>query len=150
MIHQYETIIIVRPDIPEDKEREVVRRYTEFFEAHDAKRTKSESWGRKKLAYPIQKFREGYYHSFTFICEQSVIDELVKKYKTDDDVIKHCVVQMNDEDLETVDREASAAIDEQSSRDHARPDSASQVVQQPDAMDVLLGFAHYPKPTSSK
>jgi small subunit ribosomal protein S6 len=140
MKHQYETIIIVRPDITEDKEREVIRRYIKFFEAHDAKIINSESWGRKKLAYPVQEFKEGYYHDFTFICEQSVIDELVETYKTDDNIIKNCVVQMNDKDPETIDPDASAAISERAS-------STSSPIVQPevDALDVLLGFDHYAK-----
>lgn len=155
MKHQYETIIIVRPDITEDKEREVIRRYVEFLEDSGVRRTSSESWGRKKLAYPVKTFKEGYYHDFTFVSEESFIDDLNRKYDADDDIIKHIIVRNStdeqdaDEDWKIDGAKDDFAV-ELSSRDHAKPDSASQVVQQPDAMDVLLGFAHYPKPTSSK
>lgn len=154
MKYEYEAIIIVRPDIAEDEVRSVVRHYAEYFRENGVKRTGFEEWGRKKLAYPIQKFREGYYFDFHFICKDLFIDELVRKFNTDDNVIKHCVVKIGDDEWE--DDEEFEDDDElpyeHACRESAKPDSASQVVQpEPDAMDVLLGFAHYAKtPSSSK
>lgn len=154
MKHEYETIIIIRPDITEDEVRGVVRHYAEYFRENGVKRTGFEEWGCKKLAYPIQKFKEGYYFDFHFISRDLFIDELARKIQTDDNIIKHCIVRVGDDSWE--DDEEFAYDDElpyeHACRESAKPDSASPVVQpQPDAMDVLLGFAHYAKtPSSSK
>ena len=135
----------------------MIRRYVKFLEDNGVRRTSSESWGRKQLAYPVKTFKEGYYHDFTFVSDELFIDDLNRKYNTDDDIIKHMIVRKStdeqdaDEDWEIDDAKDDFAI-ALSSRDSTKPDTAdSSVHSQPDAMDVLLGFAHYAEtPSSSK
>ena len=46
-------------------------------------------WGRRRLAYPIQKKEEGVYHLVSFTSEAETLDELSRVLKIDDDVLRH-------------------------------------------------------------
>ncbi len=58
--------------------------------------TKVDEWGKKTLAYPIKKQKEGYYILFTFVAKPEFISEFERILRLDNIVLKHMVIKKED------------------------------------------------------
>ncbi len=85
----YEILLLLDPDVPEEKQGEVVERVRTLIEQGGGTVERHDAWGRRKLAYPIQKKEEGVYHLVSFTSEAETLDELSRVLKIDDDVLRH-------------------------------------------------------------
>ena len=86
---EYEILLLLDPDLPEEKQGEVVGRVRTLIEQGGGTVDRHDAWGRRKLAYPIQKKEEGVYHLVSFTSEAETLDELSRVLKIDDDVLRH-------------------------------------------------------------
>ena len=86
---EYEILLLLDPDLPEEKQGEVVGRVRTLIEQGGGTVERHDAWGRRKLAYPIQKKDEGVYHLVSFTSEAETLDELSRVLKIDDDVLRH-------------------------------------------------------------
>ena len=86
---EYEILLLLDPDLPEEKQGEVVERVRALIEQGGGTVDRHDAWGRRKLAYPIQKKEEGVYHLVSFTSEAETLDELSRVLKIDDDVLRH-------------------------------------------------------------
>lgn len=55
-----------------------------------------DEWGKRRLAYPIEKHKEGYYVLMHFTAEPHVPQELERNYKIADDIIRFLTIRMDD------------------------------------------------------
>ena len=88
-MNEYEILLLLDPDLPEDKQGEVVGRVRTLIEQGGGTVERHDPWGRRRLAYPIQKKEEGVYHLVSFTSEAETLDELSRVLKIDDDVLRH-------------------------------------------------------------
>ena len=65
-MNNYETVFILNPVLSEDQIKETVQKYEKFLTSKGAKIVSKENWGLKKLAYPIQNKKSGFYHLFQY------------------------------------------------------------------------------------
>ncbi len=65
-MNHYETVFILNPVLSEDQIKETVKKYEDILVSKGAKMIAKEDWGLKKLAYPIQNKKSGFYHLFEF------------------------------------------------------------------------------------
>ncbi len=86
---EYEILLLLDPDLPEEKQAEVVARVRTLIERGGGTVERHDAWGRRRLAYPIKKKEEGVYHLLTFTSETDTLDELSRVLKIDDDVLRH-------------------------------------------------------------
>ena len=91
-MNKYETIIIIDPKLDDEACAGVTSRFTDMI-AKDGEVESTEVWGRRKLAYPIQKNNEGYYVLINFSSNPEFIDELNRIYNITDEIIKHIIVK---------------------------------------------------------
>ena len=89
---EYETIYVLRPDIDADTADKVQARVSEVLARETGTLMKVESWGRRKLAYEIDKKEEGAYHFLTFDAEPETLDEVSRVLRIADDVMRHLAV----------------------------------------------------------
>ena len=92
MQNNYETIMIINSNLEEATIKATVEKFEALINAN-GKVESTEEWGKKKLAYPIQKQAEGYYVLVNFTSNPEFIDELDRVYNITDEVIKHIVVK---------------------------------------------------------
>ena len=92
MQNNYETIMIINSNLEEATIRATVEKFESLINAN-GKVESTEEWGKKKLAYPIEKQAEGYYVLVNFTSNPEFIDELDRVYNITDEVIKHIVVK---------------------------------------------------------
>ena len=91
-MNKYESVIIIRPSLEEEAVKALVKRFTDLIE-QNGKVESVEDMGKKKLAYEVQKQKEGYYELINFEAEPSSIAELERNYRITDEVMKFIVVK---------------------------------------------------------
>ena len=90
---EYEVLLMLDPDLPEERADEIVRRARELVERGGGTWDRHEPWGRRKLAYPIAKKDDGVYHLLEFTCDPAALDELSRVLKISDGVMRHLPVR---------------------------------------------------------
>ena len=98
----YEVLFILSPQVPEEEATALITEFRGVAEKTGATLKNEEAWGRRRLAYPIQKFTEGNYHLFVFD-SASDLHELDRRMKNSDRVLRHIIVR-TDEDLKRADK----------------------------------------------
>lgn len=104
----YETVFIVRPDIDADTSEKIISRAVAAIEQTGGRLTRVESWGRRRLAYPIAKQRKGFYLYLRYLGQIGTVAELERNLRMMDTVIRHMSVLLAkdvDEAAVTVDPE---------------------------------------------
>ena len=91
-MNKYESVVIVNPNVEENTLKELIERFQTLINT-DGKVEQVNELGKKKLAYEINKNKEGYYIVFEFEAKPSLIAELERNYRITDEVIKFIVVK---------------------------------------------------------
>jgi len=89
----YEAMFILRPDLEEEKVAEIMDRFRTLLENRGGEVTRLEKWGKRRLAYEIQRLREGLYVIFKFKGNNEIVQELDRIFKISDEVIRHLIVR---------------------------------------------------------
>ncbi|SDZ87560.1 small subunit ribosomal protein S6 [Lachnospiraceae bacterium NK3A20] len=94
---KYELAVVVNAQIDDDARAAVVNNVKELVERFGAQNTEvDDSWGKKKLAYPIQKMDEGYYYFVRFEAETTAIAEIESRMRIMDNVLRYLCVKQNE------------------------------------------------------
>ena len=96
----YQSALIVKPDLDEAQVDQVLEKITEFLAKHNGSILKVEKWGKKRLAYRINKSRFGYYLNICHKTEGLHISALESDYKLYDLVLKFLVIRLDDKEYE--------------------------------------------------
>ena len=96
----YENTIIARQDLSEKNLLTVKNKYNDLICSSDGKVLKIEDWGLLNLARKIKNFKKGFYIHFKFEGNKKTIDEIEKKIKIDNNVIRYLTVKYKKLDLE--------------------------------------------------
>ena len=92
-MNHYETVFILNPVLSEDQIKEAVK-FESFLSDKNAKFVNKENWGLKKLAYPIQNKKSGFYHLFEYTVDPSAIDSLEIEFRRDERVMRYLTVKL--------------------------------------------------------
>lgn len=94
----YDLIFICRPDTPEADVDKIISTVEHAATEKGAKIEKTEKWGRKRMAYRVQRLREGYYvYMVVRSTHNEVVKELERRLKVADPVIKYLTVRLDEE-----------------------------------------------------
>ncbi len=101
MTKHYETVFILTPVLSEDQTKETAKKFKKLMTDLGAKVAHEESWGLKKLAYPIQKKSTGFYHLFEYTTESiTLVNELEVAFKRDERVMRYMTVSLDKHAIE--------------------------------------------------
>jgi small subunit ribosomal protein S6 len=89
----YEILLMLDPELPEERQAEVVARTRELVERGGGTWANQDIWGRRKLAYEIDHKGEGVYHLLTFDSSPETLDEISRVLKITDGVMRHMAVR---------------------------------------------------------
>ncbi len=93
-MRRYELMLVLRPDAPDDRTQAVIERATRHVVASGGQVVKVAPWGRRRLAYPIERYREGSYHILVFEAPADAIDELERGLNITEEVLRYLVVRI--------------------------------------------------------
>ena len=91
-MNKYESVVIVNPNLEEESIKKIISKFSDLINT-DGKVAQVEEMGKRKLAYDIKKFKEGYYLVFKFEANPNLIAELERNYRITEEVIKFIVVK---------------------------------------------------------
>ena len=94
-MNRYETVFILTPVLSEEQAKEAVSKFTGFIKEHGGKIVFQDSWGLRKLAYPIQKKSTGFYELIEFEATGDLISTMEVEFKRDERVLRFLTVKMN-------------------------------------------------------
>ena len=89
MQHDYEILLMFDPDLAENRQEEIVSRARQLVEQGAGTWVGHDPWGRRRLAYPIEKKEDGIYHLIQLDAEPATLDELSRVLKITDGVLRH-------------------------------------------------------------
>ena len=92
-MRRYELMLIIRPDAPDEKAAAVIDRTTRYVVAEGGQIVKVAPWGRRRLAYPIDRHREGSYHIVVFESPAEAIAELERSLQITEEVLRYLVTR---------------------------------------------------------
>src|SRR6266496_2312601 len=93
MMIGYEILLMLDPELPDDRQEEIVTRVREGIEGSAGSWIAHDVWGRRKLAYEIDHKAEGVYHLLTFDAEPEALAEVSRVLKITDGVMRHLAVK---------------------------------------------------------
>ena len=93
-MRRYELMLVLRPDVADDKAQAVIERTTRQLSAAGGQIVKVAPWGRRRLAYQIDRYREGSYHIILFEAPPEAIAEMERSLAITEEVLRHLVTRV--------------------------------------------------------
>ena len=89
----YEVMYILRPDLEEEATKELIEKFSAVITAHGGEGLKVSVWGKRRLAYEIEKLNEGYYVLLNFNGKAETVAELERIMRISENVIRFMTVK---------------------------------------------------------
>ncbi len=90
----YETVFILKPTLSNEKVEEVLGKVKGIITSGNGTVILSDSWGKRRLAYPVKKNKEGSYYLLQFSADGHVVGVLENFFRTTDDIIKYITLKI--------------------------------------------------------
>ncbi len=100
MSQHYEMIYILRPDLSEEQANQAVSKYQDFLTKNSAVDIKVKVWGKRRLAYPIQKKLDGIYVQFNYQADGTQIEPLERIMRLEEDVLRYLTIKLDEDSIE--------------------------------------------------
>lgn len=95
-MRDYEMVVVISPGVADENIPTFVERWGQFISGKGGEVTNVDHWGRRRLAYPINRFSEGNYVLARFKAEPPVVEELEANLRLNEEVIRHLVVRLDE------------------------------------------------------
>jgi len=131
----YELGFILNPEVSEEQNSSILERIQQIVNSHDGQVMRINQWGRRRLAYPIEHQRDGFYVFFDMILTPETVFELDRNLKVTEEVLRHIIIRRDPKiaQKEREEREARAAAQAAAA---AQAQSATPAAGSPAAVDV--------------
>lgn len=93
VMRAYEIMYIIRPNIEDEAKKALVERFNTILTDNGAELTESKEWGKRRLAYEINDFRDGYYQLVKVNSNAAAVEEFSRLAKISEDIIRHMVTK---------------------------------------------------------
>ncbi|HET7028638.1 MAG TPA: 30S ribosomal protein S6 [Candidatus Limnocylindrales bacterium] len=93
-MRRYELMLVLKPDAPDERSQAVIDRTTRQIVAAGGQIVKVAPWGRRRLAYPIDRYREGSYQIIVFEAPAPALAELERSLLITEEVIRHLITRV--------------------------------------------------------
>ena len=140
MRRDYEIGFILNPEVSEEQTRTILERIEQIVANYDGQVVKVNQWGRRRLAYPIEHHRDGFYVFIDTILTPETVAELDRTLKVSEEVLRHLIKRR---DPKTVQKEREARAAAAAAPAPAAPEAAPQeeapppVAEEADASGLL-------------
>jgi small subunit ribosomal protein S6 len=95
-LREYELMYLLSPELPEDEMTAATERVSSLITNRGGEITKVDTWGRRRLAYPIRRHMDGYYTILRFNFEPGQTVELDRNLRLTEQVLRHIIVHAED------------------------------------------------------
>ena len=95
-MRHFETLYIISPELGDEDYKAVVTKHKDLIEKEKGVIIKLEEWGKRRLAYELKKFDQGFYILMDYCGEAGITAELTRALKLDDKVLKYQTIKLGD------------------------------------------------------
>lgn len=95
-MREYEVMYIIKPGFEDDKYNQVMEKYNALVQTNGGQIIKVEPWGKRRLAYEIDKLREGYYVLMRINGETELPRELERNFKIADEIMRYLIIRIGE------------------------------------------------------
>jgi small subunit ribosomal protein S6 len=92
-MRKYEIMYIIRPSIEDEAKKALTERFSGILSDNGAEISEAKDWGKRRLAYEINDFRDGYYQLVKVNAEPAAVEEFSRLAKISEDIIRHIVIR---------------------------------------------------------
>lgn len=92
-MREYELTYIVRPDIEDEAVANIAARVEQVITSNGGRVLKTDMWGKRRLAYPLRRYTEGYYIFLRTELTDQAIREVERSIKLSEDILRHLLVR---------------------------------------------------------
>ncbi len=96
MANRYETVCILKPDAGDEAVKGFIQKATASLQLGGGSLVKLDEWGRRRLAYTIQKKNEGYYFVMEYTSSPDASKEIERLMRLNEDVLRHQTIRLED------------------------------------------------------
>ena len=108
---EYETIYILKPEVPEDIVRTLNEKVDGIIGRYEGHILIRDDWGKRKLAYPIQKNSKGHYLYVNYLGPSDLVLEVERNLRIEENLLRFLTVKLSEDvDVETKQQEAKERI----------------------------------------
>lgn len=100
--NHYESVIILNASLEDTQIDSVLSRFEDQVTSNGGQISKIDKWGRKRLAYQIQRSKSGYYVIYQFEAPRELISKLERNLRLDETVIRYLTIKLEKKDLEQI------------------------------------------------
>ena len=93
-MRKYEIMYIIRPSIEDEAKKALVERFNGVLTDNGAEITNVKEWGKRRLAYEINDFRDGFYMILNVMSNAEAINEFDRLSKINEDIIRHMITKV--------------------------------------------------------
>ena len=108
--NQYETVFILTPVLSDAQMKDAVEKFKKVLTDNGAELLNEESWGLRKLAYPIQHKSTGYYQFFEFTAPGELVKTLEIEYKRDERIMRFLTTKLDKYGVDYAERRRKGQI----------------------------------------
>ena len=94
-MRHYEIVMMIHPD-QSDQTNAMVQRYVDIVKKAGGNIHRQEDWGRRQLAYPINKIHKAHYILLNVECDQATLEEIKTGFRFNDAIIRHLITQLEE------------------------------------------------------
>lgn len=135
MNRDYELGFILNPEVNEEQTRAILERIEQIVSNYDGQIMRVNQWGRRRLAYPIERNRDGFYVFIDMILTPETVSELDRTLKVSEEVLRH-LIKRRDPKAVQKEREARAAAAAANAQAEAAPEAEEHTEGEAEAAEV--------------
>lgn len=95
MINTYEMMFILRPDLTQEQVNKQLHKYRDLLKQNGAQKVSMDVWGKRRLAYQIQKFQDGIYILTHYTGDGSQVALIERDMRLSEDVIRYLTIKLD-------------------------------------------------------
>lgn len=95
-MREYEIIYIVKPNFEDEKYTQIIEKYNALIQNNGGEVLKVEPWGKRRLAYEIEKLHEGYYVLLRINGSTELPKELERNFKIADEIMRYLIIRVDE------------------------------------------------------
>jgi small subunit ribosomal protein S6 len=96
-VRLYDIVVLVTPDLSDEEVARVTADYRKLLTDGGAEIARDEAWGRRRLAFPILRKREAFYHHFQVRALPALVSEVERRLRLSDQILRHLAVRADEE-----------------------------------------------------
>ena len=124
MVKNYESVIIINAALEEEQIESIISKIVENLKTSGAEVIEVDKWGRKRLAYPIQKSKSGYYLLLRYNAPTELISKFERTLRLDENIIRYITILLDKKALqyyEELKTKKAEQPDEESEQEEKEP-----------------------------